>query len=72
MFYIDTNVFYNAYCPVDDAETSDWFLNQLSTTNKGITSEWTNTEFFRALKKQVNLRTIEEQDAELIVDYFLT
>lgn len=72
MIYLDTNIFYNAYCPVEDAEISDWILNQLSTTNKGITSEWTIVEFFRALKKQVNLGTIEEQDAELIVDYFLS
>lgn len=70
--YLDTNVFYNAYCPVENNEISDWILSQLNPNIQGITSEWTLLEMFRALKKQVNLRKIEENDAKTALDFFLS
>ena len=70
--YLDTNVFYHAYCPVEDCEVADWILTQLSSDLQGVTSEWTLIEIFRALKKQVNLEKISEKDAKLAVDFFLT
>jgi len=50
--YIDTNVFYNAYCPNEERFAADWLLKQLIPEFPGITSEWTIAEMFRALKKQ--------------------
>ncbi|TFG23203.1 MAG: PIN domain-containing protein [Promethearchaeota archaeon] len=70
--YIDTNVFYNAYCPIEDRITADWLLKQISSEFIGITSEWTIAEIFRAFKKQVNLKRIEQHDAEIVTDLFLS
>ena len=70
--YIDANVFYNAYCPIEDRITADWLLKQISTEFPGITSEWTIAEIFRAFKKQVNLDRIEAYDAEIAIDLFLS
>ena len=70
--YLDTNVFYNAYCPTEDRFIADWLLNQLSSEFQGITSEWTIAEIFRAFKKQVNLDRIKEQDAQIALDLFLS
>lgn len=70
--YIDTNVFYNAYCPIEDRFASDWLLKQISSEFPGITSEWTIAEMFRAFKKQVNLERIEEHVARIAVDLFLS
>ena len=70
--YIDTNVFYNAYCPIEDRIASDWLLKQISSEFPGITSEWTIAEMFRAFKKQVNLERIEEHVARIAVDLFLS
>jgi predicted nucleic acid-binding protein len=70
--YIDTNVFYNAYCPIEERFIADWLLNQLSSEFQGITSEWTIIEIFRAFKKQVNLERIEQHDAQIAIDLFLS
>lgn len=70
--YLDTNVFYNAYCPVEDNALADWLLDQLSPTFPGVTCEWTILEMFRALKKQVNLETIEADAAKITLDFFLS
>ncbi len=70
--YLDTNIFYHAYCPTEANEDVDWLLEQLNPSFQGITSEWTIAEMFRAMKKQVNLDIIEETDAQLVIDFFLT
>ncbi|MHA1257592.1 MAG: type II toxin-antitoxin system VapC family toxin [Promethearchaeota archaeon] len=70
--YIDTNVFYNAYCPIEDRFAADWLLKQIDTEFPGITSEWTILEMFRAFKKQVNLERIEDRDAQITIDLFLS
>ena len=70
--YLDTNVFYLAYCPIEDCDVADWILTQLTSEFQGVTSEWTLIELFRALKKQVNLGKILEKDAKLTIDFFLT
>ncbi|MHA1169032.1 MAG: type II toxin-antitoxin system VapC family toxin [Candidatus Hodarchaeales archaeon] len=70
--YLDTNVFYNAYCPVENNDLADWILDQLTPTFQAITSEWTLLEMFRALKKQVNLGKIAEKEAKTTIDFFLS
>lgn len=70
--YIDTNVFYNAYCPIEERFIADWLLNQISSEFPGITSEWTIAEMFRAFKKQVNLENIEDHEAQVAIDLFLS
>ena len=70
--YLDTNVFYNAYCPVENNKIADWILDQLNSNIQGVTSEWTLLEMFRALKKQVNLKKIGEEDARTTLDFFLS
>ncbi|MFX1286058.1 MAG: type II toxin-antitoxin system VapC family toxin [Promethearchaeota archaeon] len=70
--YLDTNIFYNAYCPVENNALADWLLNQLTPNFQGITCEWTILEMFRALKKQANLGKIEEKAAKLALDFFLS
>lgn len=70
--YLDTNVFYNAYCPIEDRFAADWLLKQISSDFKGITSEWSIAEMFRAFKKQVNLKSIEDHDAEIALTLFLS
>lgn len=70
--YLDTNVFYNAYCPIEDRFAADWLLNQISSEFPGITSEWTIAEMFRAFKKQVNLKSIENRDAQVALNLFLS
>ncbi len=70
--YLDTNVFYHAYCPIEDQERADRLLKQLSKEFQGVTCEWMIIEMFRALKKQANLGTIEEKDAKLVVKFFLS
>ncbi len=70
--YLDTNIFYNAYSPIEDRITADWLLNQLSSNFPGVTSEWTIAEMFRAFKKQVNLKRIENSDAQVAIDLFLS
>ncbi|MHA1725055.1 MAG: type II toxin-antitoxin system VapC family toxin [Promethearchaeota archaeon] len=70
--YIDTNVFYTAYCPIEERVVADWLLKQLEPKFFGITSEWTIIEMFRALNKQVNLGRFEEEDAQITIDLFLT
>ncbi|TFG04598.1 MAG: PIN domain-containing protein [Promethearchaeota archaeon] len=70
--YIDTNVFYNAYCPIEDRLAADWLLKQIEAEFPGITSEWTIAEMFRAFKKQVNLDRIGEKDAQIALDLFLS
>ncbi|MBN1799909.1 MAG: type II toxin-antitoxin system VapC family toxin [Candidatus Lokiarchaeota archaeon] len=72
VMYLDTNVFYNAYCPIEDRIEADWILNQLSSEFQGLTSEWTIVEMFRAFKKQVNLDRIEEKDAQIALNLFLS
>ena len=69
--YLDTNIFYNAYCPVEDSAMADWILEQLTATSPGITCEWTLAEIFRAFKKQVNLGVIEEEQAQNALDYLI-
>ena len=70
-FYLDTNIFYHAYCPVENGAIIDWLFENLSPKFQGITSEWAIIEMFRALKKQANLGIIEEKDANLALDFFL-
>ena len=70
--YLDTNIFYNAYSPVENNEIADWLLDQLTPHLQGVTSEWTLLEMFRALKKQVNLNNIDEKDAKTLLDFFLS
>lgn len=70
--YIDTNVFYNAYCPTEDSATADWILEQLTTNFPGITCEWTISEIFRAFRKQINLDVIEEDKVQDVIDFFLS
>lgn len=70
--YFDTNVFYNAYCPIEDRIAADWVLNQISSEFPCITSEWTVAEMFRAFKKQVNLKKIEDHDAQVALNLFLS
>jgi len=70
--YLDTNVFYNAYYPIEDTISADWILKQLSPDFTGITSEWTIAEMFRGLKKQVNLKRLENPDAQVAIDLFLS
>ena len=70
--YLDTNIFYNAYCPVENNALADWLLNQLTPKFQGVTCEWTILEMFRALKKQVNLEKIEEKAAKIALDFFLS
>lgn len=70
--YLDTNVFYNAYCPIEDRIVADWLLNQISSEFPGITSEWTIAEMFRAFKKQVNLKSIDKHDAQVALNLFLS
>lgn len=69
--YLDTNIFYNAYCPVENNALADWILNQLTPEFQGVTCEWTILEMFRALRKQVNLEKIEVKAAKLALDFFL-
>ena len=70
--YLDTNIFYNAYCPVEHNVLADWLLTQLTPRFQGVTCEWTILEMFRALKKQVNLKKIEEKTAKIVLDFFLS
>jgi predicted nucleic acid-binding protein len=70
--YLDTNVFYNAYCPIEDASLVDWLFAQLRPDFPATTSEWCVVEMFRAFKKQVNLGAIVKKDAEIALDYFLS
>lgn len=70
--YLDTNVFYNAYCPLEEYEPANWILGQFSSSFKGLTSEWTIIEMFRALKKQVNLGCIQDREAKIALDFFLS
>ncbi|MHA1293024.1 MAG: type II toxin-antitoxin system VapC family toxin [Promethearchaeota archaeon] len=70
--YLDTNVFYTAYCPIEDRIIADWLLSQLSPKFQGVTSEWTIAEIFRAFKKQVNLERIDDKDAQVAIDLFLS
>ena len=70
-FYLDTYIFYHAYCPVEKGSIIDWLFEELSAEFQGVTSEWAIVEMFRALKKQVNLEIIEEKDANLALDFFL-
>ncbi|MHA2174452.1 MAG: type II toxin-antitoxin system VapC family toxin [Candidatus Hodarchaeales archaeon] len=70
--YLDTNVFYNAYFPVENNALADWLLNQLTPKFQGVTCEWTILEMFRALKKQVNLEKIEVKAAKIALDFFLS
>lgn len=69
--YLDTNVFYNSYCPIEDKPGADWVLTQITDTFPAFTSEWTLIEMFRALKKQVNLENLEPSDAKIAIDFFL-
>ncbi len=69
--YLDTNVFYHAYCPVEDPVTADWILAQITPEFPGVTSELTIAEIFRAFKKQVNLGVIEVGKAQDALDFFL-
>ncbi len=70
--YLDTNIFYHAYCPLEDSLIIDWLFSQLHPEFQAITSEWCLIEMFRALKKQTNLGTINEKDAQITLDYFLS
>lgn len=70
--YLDTNVFYNAYCPIEDRFAADWILKQISREFPAITSEWTIAEMFRAFKKQANLDRLEDKDAQIALDLFLS
>jgi len=70
--YLDANVFYNAYCPIEERFISDWVLRQLTPNFPGLTSEWTIAEMFRAFKKQINLERIEQKDAQLALNLFLS
>lgn len=70
--YLDTNIFYNAYCPVENNILADWLLDQLTPRFQGVTCEWTILEMFRALKKQINLEKIDEKAAKIALDFFLS
>lgn len=70
--YFDTNVYYHKYCPTDHADIADWIFDQLTKEKTAISSEWIIPEMFRALKKQVNLGIIEESDANIALDFFLS
>jgi predicted nucleic acid-binding protein len=70
--YLDTNVFYHAYCPIENASLVDWLFSKVHPDFPAITSEWCLIEMFRAFKKQVNLGTISENNAELAIDFFLS
>ncbi|MFQ5981227.1 MAG: type II toxin-antitoxin system VapC family toxin [Candidatus Heimdallarchaeota archaeon] len=72
MIYLDTSVFYHAYCPFEDSKSSDWILDELLAEYPGITSEWTIIEMVRALKKQVNLDRLTEDAATTTLDFFLS
>jgi predicted nucleic acid-binding protein len=47
-------------------------LKQIEPDFPGITSEWMFAEMFRAFKKQVNLKRIEDKDAQIAIDLFLS
>lgn len=70
--YLDTNIFYNAYCPVENNILADWLLDQLAPRFQGVTCEWTILEMFRALKKQINLEKIDEKAGKIALDFFLS
>ena len=72
VLYLDTNVFYHAYCPIEDASIVDWLFSQVHPDFPAITSEWCLIEMFRAFKKQVNLGTISKKNAEIAIDFFLS
>ncbi len=67
-----TNVFYHAYCPTENENGADWLLERLGRAFQGVTSEWMLVEMFRALKKQANLGVVSEDDANLVLDFFLS
>jgi predicted nucleic acid-binding protein len=71
--YLDTNVFFNAYCPGEKNDIADWIFELLKPEDKGdfmgITCELSVAELFRAMKKQVNLGVIDEQVAQTVVDF---
>jgi len=69
--YLDTNVFYNAFSPVEEADRADYVLEHLSRRIFGVTSEWTIAEMFRAYKKQVNLGVIDTATANIAIDFFV-
>jgi predicted nucleic acid-binding protein len=70
--YLDTNIFYYAYCPVEKSEEIDWLFAQLKPDFYAIASEWIIIEMYRALKKQVNQKTIDDAEAQVMIDYFMT
>ena len=71
MIYIDTNIYYTKYCPVEDSESVDWIFDQLTPEFSGISNELIIAELFRAFKKQVNLGVINEKDAVIAVDFLI-
>jgi predicted nucleic acid-binding protein len=71
-FYLDTNVYYHRFCPVEHADIADWIFEQFTPEKPGISSQWIIPEMFRALKKQVNLGKINEDDAQIALDFFLS
>ena len=67
--YLDTNVFYNAYSPVEEQQDAELVFSELEARFYAITSEWTLSEMFRAFKKQVNLGALTDGDAETALDF---
>ena len=57
---------------MEDSKKADQVISELNDRVIGITSEWTLLEMFRAFKKQVNLHILEEEDAKVAVEFFLT
>ncbi|MHA1187988.1 MAG: type II toxin-antitoxin system VapC family toxin [Candidatus Heimdallarchaeota archaeon] len=55
-----------------NASVVDWLFSQVHPAFPTITSEWCLIEMFRAFKKQVNLGTISEKNAEIAIDFFLS
>ncbi len=72
MIYLDTPIFYHAYCPFEDSKASDWILDELVADYSGIASEWVIIEMARAMKKQVNLNSLLEDAAATTLDFFLS
>jgi predicted nucleic acid-binding protein len=70
--YLDANIFYHRYCPIEYAEEVDWLFDQLQPNFPGVSSEWSIPEMFRAFKKQVNLETISADEADYALNFFLT
>lgn len=76
-FYLDTNIFYYRYCPIENSKCIDPIFEEIrqshlqKRTFQLISNEIILSEMFRALKKQVNLEVIDLDVAEVALDFFI-